>query len=82
MRTRDCLGMDNEVGESAKCPCHASFAIDECPFGADNDCTGYYSAAADWNAADAHDDDDPGYLQIDSRQTQECREYFLQLFFF
>lgn len=72
MRTRDCLGMDNEVGDSAKCPCHASFAIDECTFGADNSCSGYYSADAGWNSDDAHDDDDPGYLQIDSRQTQQC----------
>jgi len=77
MRTRDCYGMGTDVGQTDACPCHGTFAIDECPFnngrvGDQNQCTTYYKANT-WNPTKAHLDDDPGYMQIENcNDNKQC----------
>jgi len=81
MRTRDCFGMGTDVGVTDECPCHATFAIDECTWG--TNCIDYYTSTINnwWNPTNAHDDDDPGYMEItkcpedDFPHYKQCRKY-------
>merc|ERR1712176_224028 len=77
MRTRDCYGMGTDVGVTDACPCHATFAIDQCKFengkiGVENQCTTHY-LENNWNPTNAHLQNDPGYMQIENcNDNKQC----------